>query len=99
MKYDFTATEVFTKWQSKLKDRQVARAIAVRLVRAVNGNLGDVESEGEGVSEMRIFTGKGYRLYFTIRGQQLILLLNGGDKSTQDRDIRKAKNILKNLEE
>ena len=98
MKYDITATEIFTKWQSKLKDRKAAKAIATRLVRASLGNLGDVEPVGGGVSEMRIFVGKGYRVYFTIRGQHLIILLNGGDKSTQKRDIKQAKEILKALD-
>ena len=66
MTYEIIATEAFTKWQAKLKDRQAAKAVAHRLVRATMGNLGDVQSVGDGVSEMRIFAGKGYRLYFTI---------------------------------
>ncbi len=70
----------------------------MRLTRAEAGNLGDVKSVGDNVSEMRLFVGKGYRLYFTIRGGELILLLCGGDKSSQQRDIKRAKAILMNLE-
>ena len=71
----------------------------MRLVRAEAGNLGDVKPVGGAVSEMRIFVGKGYRIYFTIRDGQLVILLSGGDKSSQARDIEQAKEILKNLEE
>ena len=99
MKYEITATEAFTKWQSKLKDRVAARAIATRLVRASMGNLGDVEPVGNNVSEMRIFSGPGYRVYFTIQNHELIILLCGGDKSTQTKDIKKAKEILSELEQ
>ena len=99
MQHALEATEIFIKWQAKLKDRQAARAIAGRLVRATEGNLGDIEPVGGGVSEMRIFAGKGYRVYFVIRGSRLILLLNGGDKSSQQRDIRRARQILKELED
>ncbi|MEE8057193.1 MAG: type II toxin-antitoxin system RelE/ParE family toxin [Pseudomonadales bacterium] len=98
MEYEITTTEVFSKWAAKLKDRQAAKAITTRLIRASNGNLGDVEPVGDGVSEMRIFVGKGYRVYFTIRDRRLIILLNGGDKSSQQRDIRRAKKILNELE-
>ena len=97
MKYELVSTAVFNKWASSLKDRQAALAIAIRLDRAVNGNLGDIKSVGEGVSEMRIFVGKGYRLYFTVRNGKVIVLLCGGDKSTQQRDIAKAHELAKNL--
>lgn len=70
----------------------------MRLTRAEAGNLGDIKSVGDGVSEMRIFVGKDYRLYFTIRNGRLIVLLYGGDKSSQQRDINRAKEILKDLE-
>ncbi len=98
MKYDVITTDVFSKWAKKLKDRQAARAIALRIARARAGNLGDVSSVGDNISEMRIFIGKGYRVYFTKRGKQLILLLCGGDKSTQKTDIKRAKTMLKQLE-
>ncbi len=81
-----------------MKDRQAARAIALRIARARAGNLGDVSPVGDNVSEMRIFIGKGYRVYFTKRGKQLILLLCGGDKSTQQADIKRAKAMSKQLE-
>ncbi|MGM0593555.1 MAG: type II toxin-antitoxin system RelE/ParE family toxin [Pseudomonadota bacterium] len=98
MEYEISTTDVFSRWLSRLKDRQAVRAIALRLTRAEIGNLGDVKSVGDGVSEMRIFVGKGYRLYFTIRNGKLILLLNGGNKTTQRRDIEQAKRLLSELE-
>ncbi|MFI3188995.1 hypothetical protein BCS42_07800 [Crenothrix sp. D3] len=97
MKYAIHTTAVFDKWATNLKDRQAAMAIAMRLDRVANGNLGDVKSLGEGISEMRIFVGLGYRIYFTIRNGEIIILLCGGDKSTQQRDIKKAKELAKNL--
>ena len=99
MIYEIAATEIFDKWLKKLRDRKAVLAIASRLDRAKLGNFGDVKSVGDGICEMRIFTGPGYRLYYTIRNGQMILLLCGGDKSTQESDIEKAKNIMKELEE
>lgn len=98
MKYEVKQTATFKKWLTKLKDKQAVKAIALRLTRAVNGNLGDIKSVGGNVSEMRIFIGKGYRLYFTIKNGKVIILLCGGDKSTQSKDIALAKQILKELE-
>ena len=92
-------TETFKRWVAKVKDRQARKAIAMRLLRAEAGNLGDVKSVSGAVNEMRIFVGKGYRIYFTVRNGQLVILLCGGDKSSQARDIEQAKEILKNLEE
>ncbi|MGR8953334.1 MAG: type II toxin-antitoxin system RelE/ParE family toxin [Gammaproteobacteria bacterium] len=97
MFYEIRTTDVFDKWASDIKNPEAARAIALRLARVRAGNLGDVISVGEGISEMRIFVGKGYRLYFTIRGGDLVILLCGGDKSSQQRDINKAKELAKNL--
>ena len=99
MSYELVTTDTFKRWLAKVKDRQARKAIAMRLVRAESGNLGDVKPVGGAVSEMRIFVGKGYRIYFTIRNSQLVILLSGGDKSSQARDIEQAKEILKNLEE
>ena len=99
MKYEVKQTSTFKKWLTKLKDKQAMKAVALRLTRAINGNLGDVKSVGGHVSEMRIFVGKGYRLYFTIKNGQIIILLCGGDKSSQSRDIALAQQILNNLEE
>ena len=99
MNYEIVTTETFRRWLSKVKDRQARKAIAIRLTRAEAGNLGDVKSVGGAVSEMRVFVGKGYRIYFTLREGRLVILLCGGDKSTQAKDIQKAKEILNNLEE
>lgn len=90
MSYLIQQTEVFVKWRSTLKDLRVQTAIRRRLERAQAGNLGDVKSVGDTVSEMRIDMGAGYRLYFTLRGRSVLFLLMGGDKSTQANDIRKA---------
>ncbi len=97
MNYEIHTTAVFDRWSACIKDKQAALAIANRLDRAANGNFGDIKSLGDGVSEMRIFVGQGYRLYFTVRGGELIILLCGGDKSSQQRDIQKAKELAKNL--
>ncbi len=92
-------TSVFVKWINQLKDDQALARIIVRIKRAEAGNLGDVKPVGEGISEMRIPYGPGYRLYFLQRGNDLILLLAGGDKSSQARDIRKAKRLAQELSE
>ncbi len=99
MKYEVKQTSDFKAWLKKLKDRQALKIIALRLTRAVNGNLGDVKSLGGNLSEMRIFVGKGYRLYFTIKNGQVVVLLCGGDKSSQSKDIEKAKKLLNELED
>jgi putative addiction module killer protein len=78
-------------------DRLAAARIASRIERLADGHLGDVKSVGEGVNELRIDYGPGYRIYFSRRGVALYLLLCGGDKSTQDRDIRKAKRLAKEV--
>lgn len=92
-------TETFVEWISRLKDRRAAARIASRLLRAEDGNLGDVKSVGDGVEEMRIDYGPGYRLYFVRRGSVIIVLLSGGDKSTQSRDIKAAKRLAGELKE
>ncbi len=81
----------FTEWLNGLNDRQARTKIEARLARVAVGNLGDVETVGEGVMEMRIDWGPGYRVYFYRLGQVIILLLCGGDKRTQQKDIRRAK--------
>jgi len=95
MRYEIEKTEAFDKWLKKLRDREAVVAIVSRLDRATIGNFGDVAPVGEGVSEMRIFVGPGYRLYYTIRQNTIILMLCGGDKSTQEKDIEKAKKMAK----
>ncbi len=86
-------TEVFDRWLKGLRDRRAASRIVDRIVRAEAGNLGDVKPVGSGVSEIRITYGPGYRVYFLQRGSILIILLCGGDKSTQGADIAKAKRL------
>ena len=98
MKYQISKTATFDKWFRALRDKKALRAIVARPDRFAAGNPGDVKSAGDGVCEMRIFTGKGYRLYFTLRGRELVILLCGGDKGSQQRDIRMAKDLCENLE-
>lgn len=90
-------TEVFDAWFAGLKDRQVARRVQVRIDRAEDGNFGDCAPVGEGVSEMRIHYGPGYRVYFTQRGMELVILLAGGDKSSQASDIKAALAMARQL--
>ena len=91
-------TTRFATWLAGLRDDRARAKILQRIDRAKKGNLGDVGPVGEGVSEMRIFTGPGYRVYFVQRGSVLILLLCGGDKSTQVADIAEAKDIAREVE-
>ena len=88
-------TSEFIGWLRDLRDARAVAKIAVRIKRASEGNLGDVQPVGDGVSEMRIHYGPGYRLYFAMRGDALVILLCGGDKSTQERDIVRAKLLAK----
>lgn len=88
-------TKRFATWLKGLRDDRARARILKRLDRARGGNLGDVASVGGGVSEMRIFCGPGYRVYFVQRGSELILLLCGGDKSSQAADIEEAKTLAK----
>jgi putative addiction module killer protein len=83
-------TDVFANWFRALRDRQARARIQVRIDRLQLGLPGDVKPVGEGVSELRIDYGPGYRVYFMRRGRELIILLAGGDKRTQDRDIQRA---------
>lgn len=91
-------TDVFAAWLGGLRDRRAQIIIARRLDRLANGNFGDVEPVGEGVSELRIHYGPGYRLYLGRQGEQVVVLLCGGDKSDQSRDIRRAKEMARELE-
>lgn len=83
-------TDVFAGWLSRLRDRQAKARIEIRIRRLTLGNPGDVKPVGEGISEMRIDYGPGYRIYFVQRGAALYVLLAGGDKSSQQRDIAHA---------
>ena len=90
-------TERFAKWLKKLRDHQARAKINVRIRRAEMGNLGKVEPVGEGVSEMKINYGPGYRVYFVRDGEDIIILLCGGDKSDQQEDIKTAKSMAKEI--
>jgi len=87
----------FNKWLKKLRDERAKSHIYARIERLAEGNPGDVKPIGEGCSEMRIDYGPGYRVYFKDTGKEIILLLFGGDKSTQQADIEKAKEIAANF--
>ena len=96
--YLIKQTDTFSKWFHKLKDIQAKVSILRRIDRIKDGNFGDYKSVGDGVSELRITTGPGYRVYYTLKEDEVIILLIGGDKSTQTKDIEKAKEILKELD-
>ena len=87
------ATDEYLKFIRQLRDERAKSRIALRLGRLQLGNYGDVKPVGQGVSEIRIDYGPGYRVYYKQRGQELIILLCGGDKSTQEKDIVRAKHI------
>jgi putative addiction module killer protein len=88
-------TELFARWFAELRDHQARRRIQARIDRLELGNAGDVKPVGDGVSEMRIDYGPGYRVYFVQRGNTLVILLAGGDKRTQERDIATARNLAR----
>lgn len=92
-------SSTFSGWLSKLADSRARIRIQVRVDRMADGNLGDVKALGEGLSEARIDYGPGYRIYFMQQGRQLIILLCGGDKSSQTRDIKQARLIAKSWQE
>jgi putative addiction module killer protein len=88
-------SDVFTAWLDNVKDERAAARIVTRIRRMEIGNAGDVRSVGEGVSEIRIDYGPGYRVYFTRRGRTLVILLCGGDKKSQRKDIALAQRMAK----
>ena len=90
-------TETYAKWIDGLRDLHGRARILARVERLALGNPGDVKPVGEGVSELRINYGPGYRVYYTRRGRELVILLAGGDKSTQPRDIKTALSLARNL--
>jgi len=90
-------TETYAQWIDNLRDLQARARIQVRIERLVAGNPGDVKAVGEGVSELRIDYGSGYRVYFTKRGHKVVILLAGGDKTTQAADIKIALRLAHNL--
>jgi putative addiction module killer protein len=90
-------TEAYSKWFKGLRDRQAQARINVRIRRLSLDNPGDVKPVGEGVSELRIDYGPGYRVYFVQQGQAVVILLAGGDKHTQERDIKTALDLARDL--
>lgn len=90
-------TDIFAKWLDELHDILARARILVRIERLAAGNPGDVKAVGEGVSELRIHYGPGYRVYYKKHGQKVVVLLAGGDKSTQAKDIKTALRLAQNL--
>ncbi len=90
-------TETYSKWLDGLRDIHARARILVRVERLAAGNPGDVRPVGKGVSELRIDYGPGYRVYFTKRGQEVVILLAGGDKRTQAKEIKTALRLVQNL--
>jgi putative addiction module killer protein len=90
-------TETFAQWIDSLRDLQARARVQIRIERLAAGNPGDVKPVGEGVSELRIDYGPGYRVYFTKRGREIVILLAGGDKTTQPADIKTALRLARNL--
>lgn len=91
-------TEAFLEWRRRLRDDKARAAVASRIARLSVGHVGDAKSVGGGVMEMRIHYSPGYRIYFVRRGSEIVILLCGGDKSTQERDIEAAKDMAKEVE-
>lgn len=90
-------TEIYSRWFNSLRDHRAKARIDIRIRRLSMGNPGDVKPVGKGVSELRIDYGPGYRVYFIQRGETLIILLAGGDKRTQERDIKTALDLAQEL--
>jgi len=95
--FEVRKTDVFTKWLDNLGDTRARARVQARIERLAGGNPGDVKPVGSGVSELRIDYGPGYRVYFTKVGLEIVVLLAGGDKSTQDADIKQAIRLARNL--
>jgi len=94
---DVRKTEEFDDWLLALRDHKAMAKIVARVERLALGNPGDVKPVGQGISEMRIRYGPGYRVYYTQTGKEVVLLLCGGDKATQDKDIKRAREIAAEL--
>ena len=93
--YTVFQTETYRKWFKKLRDSMAKYALGQRIERLKMGNFGDSKTVGDSVFELRIDVGKGYRVYFKNKGNEIVILLVGGDKSTQDEDIKTAKKMAK----
>ncbi|NJS14457.1 MAG: type II toxin-antitoxin system RelE/ParE family toxin [Sphingopyxis sp.] len=96
--FEIEETSVYASWIQALRDRTAQGRILLRTMRLEKGNFGDVKSLGEGLHELRMMFGPGYRVYFTRRGDRIILLLCGGDKGSQSRDIDRARQLMADLE-
>ena len=96
---DIRRSSVYIKWLKNLKDQRARSLVFTRIKRLALGNPGDVKPVGEGISEMRIDYGPGYRIYYKDTGKEIIILLCGGDKSTQQADIAAAKKIVLDYKE
>ncbi len=90
-------TEVFEQWLKRLRDRRAKVSIVSRIERIEDGNFGDHKSVGSGISELRINVGQGYRVYYTTRNNRVVILLCGGDKSSQQKDIHRAQHMVNQL--
>ena len=97
MKYDVVKGDRFLRWLTRLRDRRAQAQILVRIDRMEEGNFGDHRSVGAGVSELRVNVGQGYRIYYTVRQQRVVILLWGGDKTSQQRDIRRAQQMARDI--
>ncbi|MDY0088450.1 MAG: type II toxin-antitoxin system RelE/ParE family toxin [Coriobacteriia bacterium] len=95
--FEIRETDTYQRWFESLRDLSAQLRIAARIRRVSLGNLGDVKSVGDGVLELRVMCGPGYRVYLTRHGEIVIVLLAGGDKSTQQRDIERAKKLARGL--
>ena len=95
--FDVRKTKVYTKWLDSLRDTRARARVLVRVERLAAGNPGDVRSVGEGVSELRIDYGPGYRVYYKKQARTIIILLAGGDKRTQSDDVKTALRLARNL--
>ncbi|MCY3598825.1 MAG: type II toxin-antitoxin system RelE/ParE family toxin [Gemmatimonadetes bacterium] len=97
VEYTVVKSGTFRRWLKSLRDRRALARIVVRIERVVEGNFGDHRSVGGGVGELRIDVGGGYRIYYTIRNNAVVILLCGGDKSSQQRDIERARRMAGEL--
>ncbi len=97
VEYEVIKSAAFLNWLEGLRDRNAQARIAIRIDRIEEGNFGDYRSVGSGVSEIRVNVGQGYRIYYTVRSRTVVILLCGGDKSSQRRDIRRAQRMANEL--
>ncbi|MCI5121821.1 MAG: type II toxin-antitoxin system RelE/ParE family toxin [Candidatus Electrothrix sp. AUS4] len=99
MKYTLQSTKQYEKWFTKLRDPVSKTKILARLARVENGNFGDFKQLGGNIFELRFFFGAGFRIYYTVQDSKVVLLLAGGDKTSQKKDINLAARLLQNLED